>query len=87
MSTNKYNKYRLSYPIQGNKIYQSISLNRAAHKCYKDFKKLNGDGGLFYVENIDTHEIFKYRTKDKHTQKGGNNDLYYKIKNKWILQK
>jgi len=81
-----YNRYRLNYPFEGNKIYQSKSLNRAVKKCYRDFKKLHGSNiGTFTVENMDTNEVYTYKTKYRNNKteifmKGGSKqELYNKV--------
>lgn len=66
MNKNKYQNYRLTYPIFGNKIYQSRSFKRAVDNCYKEYKKLNGKcEGTFSVTNLDTNITYSYKIDNK----------------------
>lgn len=62
----RYNRYKLSYPHQGKKIYRTRYPEYAAEKCYKEFKELNDiEEGLFSVVNIDTAKENTYLVKKK----------------------
>src|SRR5436190_1082220 len=64
MNKDKYYKYQMTFPFEGNKIYKSKSLSKVVKKCYKDYKKFSDiNEGLFCVTNID--KDIEYRFKDK----------------------
>lgn len=76
----KYNRYLLTYPMPGNKVYKTNNLDDAIKKCYKEFKTYNDiKDGYFGIVNIDTNEEYQftaqnnniYRMKDKRKNKTG----------------
>ncbi|MBA42829.1 MAG: hypothetical protein CMF62_02330 [Magnetococcales bacterium] len=62
--------YQLTYPFEGDKVYQSKSKKRAFNKCYKDFKHLNDTkDGVFTITDIDTKKDYSFKIKDKKVSK------------------
>lgn len=61
--TQKYYKYQLIFPFEGNKIYRSKSLDKVIKKCYnecKDFKELS----TFTILNIDKNIVYHVELKN-----------------------
>jgi len=72
----KYNKFQLTYPFEGTKVYKSKSLTKAIKKCYKEFKHLNDiNEGIFAVTNLNNEKEYHFQVKQnkllKFKQKGG----------------
>ncbi len=60
-----YNRYQLTYPFRGNKIYETRSLTKAIKKGYRDFKLLNDiNEGIFTITNLDKRIDYKCKVKD-----------------------
>lgn len=58
---NKKCRFRLTYPLHGNKIYETMSLNKAVKKCYHEFKQLSDiNEGKFTVTNLDTKKDYHF---------------------------
>ena len=57
----KYQKYRLTYPIVGNKTYESASFNKAIEKCYKEYKQIMDiREGMFIVTELDSKTEYQF---------------------------
>lgn len=72
----KYNRYLLTYPMPGNKVYKTQNLDDAIKKCYKEFKTYNDiQDGYFGIVNMDTNEEYKFTAKNNNIyrvkQRGG----------------
>ena len=72
----KTKRYQLLYPIPGNKIYESRSLDRAVNRCYKEFRNISDvPEGMFSVMDIDDNTEYQFKIKNKRlVQIGGNNE-------------
>jgi hypothetical protein len=57
--------YQLISPILGDKIHESSSLNKAADKCYQEFKDTGIKSDQFVVLNIDTNEPFIFKLRKR----------------------
>jgi hypothetical protein len=86
----KCDRYQLTYPYEGTKIYRSKSLAKVAKRCYIEFKELNDiNEGIFSITNIDTNTEYNFKVaknkmykinKNNHNnieQKGGYPDNYH----------
>src|SRR5439155_1694297 len=87
MNKDKYYKYQMTFPFEGNKIYKSKSLSKVVKKCYKDYKKFsNINEGLFCVNNNNKKKKYKLKIKKnkikkiKKKKKKKNNKKKKKIK-------
>ena len=59
-------KYRLTYPMHGNKIYESKSFDKAIRKCYHEFKQLTDiHEGMFVVTDIDNKIDYTFEVNTK----------------------
>jgi len=72
----KYNRYQLSFPYEGSKIYKTKLLNRAVKKCYREYININDiKEGMFCVTNIDDNTEYRFKVKNnkiyKINQNGG----------------
>lgn len=58
----KYYRYQLTYPIEGNKIYKSRSLKKVARKCYDEIKNLSDikEKQIFCITNLDKKLEYKF---------------------------
>ena len=84
--SSQYNRYRMTYPFEGPKIYKSKHLKKVVKKCYSDYKKMNDmSEGLFCVTNLDNNIEYKFGVKNgvikKHKQRGGADDISDTTKN------
>lgn len=62
----KYYRYQLTFPYEGNKIYRSKSHDKAIKKCYQEFKQLNISEkdktySIFGVTNLDKNIEYKFQ--------------------------
>ena len=77
MNKDKYYKYQMTFPFEGNKIYKSKSLSKVVKKCYKDYKKFSDiNEGLFCVTNIDKDIEYRFQVKNHKI-------IIYPAKAKW----
>lgn len=60
--SDKYYRYQLTYPIEGNKIYKSRSLKKVAKKCYDEIKNLSDikEKQVFCITNLDEKLEYKF---------------------------
>ena len=63
----KYYRYQLSYPIEGNKIYKSRSLNKVVKKCLFELEQNDINKDMFCIINLDTK--IEYRFKKNNNKK------------------
>nr|QBK88614.1 MAG: hypothetical protein LCMiAC01_02920 [Mimivirus LCMiAC01] len=62
----RYHSYQLTYPHEGKTIYRIGSIEKAAKKCYKEFKYLTDiKEGMFGVTDLDTDAEYYFRAKNK----------------------
>ena len=62
----KRSKYRLTYPMYGNKIYESKSFDKAVKKCYHEFKQLSDvHEGMFVITNLNTKTEYTFQVNSK----------------------
>ena len=89
-------KYRLSFPFNGTKIYETNSLKKGIRACYKEYKQLSDiSEGVFMVTELNTNLIYKFKVnKKKHITKqnvkqdgGGFNDLLSLFKSSKNIKK
>src|SRR5436190_8652523 len=93
MNKDKYYKYQMTFPFEGNKIYKSKSLSKVVKKCYKDYKKFSDiNEGLFCVTNIDKDIEYRFQVKNhkiikiKKKQEDGDHQEKIKLETKEILE-
>ncbi len=63
-----YNRYQLTYPFEGNKIYETRSLERAAEKSYRDLlNEINNykDCNVFTITDIDNRIEYNFQIDNK----------------------
>ena len=66
LSPSKRCKYRLTYPLYGNKIYESKSFDKAIRKCYHEFKQMSDlHEGMFVVTDIDNKIDYTFEINSK----------------------
>jgi len=69
----KYYRYQLSYPIEGNKIYKSRSLNKVVKKCLLELEQNNINKDIFCIINLDNKIEYRFKKKKKKKNKKKNN--------------
>lgn len=67
-----YYRYQMTYPFESNKIYKSRSLKKVAHKCSKEFQRIDDIGeGMFCVTNLDKKVEYRFKIKKNRNLVGG----------------
>jgi len=74
----KYYRYQLSYPIEGNKIYKSRSLNKVVKKCLFELEQNDINKDMFCIINLDTKIEYRFTKKKnkKKNNKSKDNEMY-----------
>jgi len=78
-------RYQLTYPISGNKIYETRSFDKAIKRCYNEFKQFDSlKEGMFIVTEHTSKTQYKFKAVNKkhyNTQYAGRNmnDLLTKL--------
>lgn len=57
-------RFRMTYPHAGSVIYKSMSVTKAAKRCYDEFKRLSDIGeGLFAITDIDNDKEYQFKVR------------------------
>lgn len=68
----KFYRFQLSFPIEGDKIYKSKSINNVVKKCILDCHRLGQNPETIGIYNLDQRSEYKFKISKN--MKGGNPD-------------
>lgn len=57
---NKYHKYQLTHPIEGNIVIRTRDIDKAIKRCYDEFKSMQIESDYFIITDLDENTEYKF---------------------------